>query len=191
VRETRESSPPAGSDDLRGPSVFRIPGLWSNMLPYETSGRVVTDTGRRNRCRLRPSHGALFVCGASTKCTIHPHRALQAFIERLCDVLAWSFDLCEDGRHPSVGFEGARLDGVRQARAGQPLCGDGDPLHFACYCGWKGDRQARVKNHRLTRTWATTSVCELCSACIPYKGAVSKLLSFGDCTASAPRPQLP
>jgi hypothetical protein len=138
--------------------------------------------------RLRGEHAW---CGLACKCPLvsglHGCSRItcfwaQAALDKMMSVLAWSFRSCSSGKWPLVGPSGEALSGTWAARAGQMLAGG----YRGSYVAWKGDRKSRVEEHRLSRTWQTTSCCEFCEAVIPFASAASPLLTYADCRPAAP-----
>ena len=115
-----------------------------------------------------------------------PTKAIRdAALHRLTSVLAWSFAACVEGVWPTAGpTADLPLTSDHAARAGQQLAAG----WRASFIGWKGDRKARVADHKLARTRQTTQCCELCEACIPYSKAPTPMLSYCDFRACAPGP---
>jgi hypothetical protein len=106
----------------------------------------------------------------------------EAALDKLCSIFAWSFRACTSGRWPADPPPGAAMPSAWAARAGQELAGG----FRGSYVAWKGDRKSRVQEHRLNRTWQTTSVCEWCEAVIPFASAATPLLTYADCRPCAP-----
>ena len=134
-------------------------------------------------------HGLESWDGRFLLCTIPAWRLATQQIrntamEKFLDLLAWSFAALAEGTWPTSGPVDMELDPPRVALGGQTLA-EG---YAGTYVLWKGDRKSRVQEHRLVRTWQTTQVCEYCEAVVPYKKAVSPLLSYGDNRADASWP---
>lgn len=104
----------------------------------------------------------------------HSHNAVGKIIGYVCRVLA-------TGCFPTLDISGQPFaEGSREFDlAGKPFASASTEGQCwrAAFCAWKGDLEARVQIHKLTRNYMANWICEHCAA--------GRLISFGDFSSTA------